>query len=222
MTLNLSKYGLCCALSLTAGSVSSAHAADYISAPATPWTRAYLGVNVGGGAMNTDIDILGIATFDGIGSEGWLAGGRAGFDVQVDRFVLGFLGGAQWEEILTETNVDGIGHAEAGTQWGVDALGRVGFLLTDSSLLYGLGGLSGAEFAGEVSVAALPLDFSKDWFWLGWTVGAGLESSFTDSLSALLEYRYTEFEGADAFGLAHFEPHLHTARLGLNWKFYGH
>ncbi|MFN4140899.1 outer membrane protein [Aestuariivirga sp.] len=86
--------------------------------------------------------------------------------------------------------------------WGIGLRG--GFLATESTLIYGLGGFTQAKFSAETKGG---FGFEETYFsggadgkastdeWLnGWFLGAGMEQLLTDNVSLKLEYRYANYE----------------------------
>jgi outer membrane immunogenic protein len=55
----------------------------------------------------------------------------------------------------------------------------------------------------------------------GWTVGAGVEQAFTDSVAGRLEYRYTDYRDSDIFDAAGRNGDLdsHSIMVGVSMKF---
>ncbi len=203
------------------GGPESGYTVAYQQGPAN-WTGFYLGLGAGGGMTNFDSDFFGgILNFDGFGGEGWLAEGTAGFDFQAGNFVLGALGNVNWSNIEASASAFGVFNASLQSQWGADALGRAGFLLTDRSLLYALGGWSWERYEGSGSAPFGSVSDTEDTS--GPTVGAGVEVLVTNNLSVKGEYRYTKFDSFDfgTGGLVDIEPERQTARFGVNYKFGG-
>ena len=148
-------------------------------------------------------------------------------------FYLGALGGFNWGAVDTEAgevDADGFdigGYAGANWQWGNFVVGAEGDLLfpfvdgddagiaLDRFLLYGTGGLAGTEL--ELTQAGVSDD---DVLW-GWTAGVGGEAMVTDSITARVEYRYTDYED-ETFEVA---PPIssdfttHSIRGGVGLKF---
>ena len=230
--------------------VSGASAADFIvEAPAEPvpiadWTGVSIGAVAGYGWANTDSDVA-VTGLPGVEFEvdgdgdGFLAGGSVGADVQLgSRVVVGALADIYWSDISADGSEDvdlgillGTGTL-AGTvdqNWGFDILARAGFLATESTLVYALGGYSQVDVDWEASATT---GFGTDTVdgsdtLGGWTVGGGVETRVTSNLSVKAEYRYTDFESLDFGGLiggvAPYEVSTdmdeHRAVLGLNWRF---
>jgi len=145
-----------------------------------------------------------------------------GYDVQIDRFVLGLganvdLSNGAGGKVSVDKSVPGIpfpnGSAFQGSGHvgnGMTAYVRGGVLVTDTSLLYALGGysLATAKLDGRFGAG----DTSLFYLWSGGvrgrasatlsgpTVGVGFEQMLTDRVSLKLEYRYTDLGGLTATG----------------------
>ena len=79
----------------------------------------------------------------------------------------------------------------------VSALARAGWLVTPTTLTYGLAGWTGAQFDYQNLTDNLFFQ-PKDGFWAnGITVGGGLEQKLDTNWSIRAEYRYTNFADAD-------------------------
>ena len=80
--------------------------------------------------------------------------------------------------------------------------GRIGYLFTPSTLIYGLGGYTQASLDGQVDFSyltfagpqSLSLNASDELH--GYFVGAGGEVKVTDNIGLRLEYRYANYQGA--------------------------
>lgn len=210
------------------GGAGAGYAAPMAYADGSPsWTGIYVGAEAGGAFQNldTDLNIAGtrVATLDGFGGQGLLAGGTLGFDYQMGRFVVGALGDVDWNNTESTASVLGIANARLQEQWGADVLGRVGFLANDRSLIYALGGWSWEKYEGSLSIPLLGVSLSDDETTNGFTVGAGLEVMVTNNLSVKGEYRYTDFDSIDfgTGGVIDIEPERQSARVGVNYKFGG-
>ena len=179
------------------------------AAPANNWTGFYLGALLGysWGSADTEEDDDS-AEFSVDGADGGI---YAGANWQAGRFVFGaegdlLLSGLEDsdDDVTIDQGLNGSLRARAG-------------IALDQFLLYGTGG-----------AAATSLDVSgeeggqEDTLW-GWTVGAGAEAMLTDSITARVEYRYTDYEektfslgGEDEVGT---DFSTHSLRAGLGVKF---
>jgi outer membrane immunogenic protein len=236
------------------GVVGSALAADLpntkgppVFAPPPPpvftWTGFYVGGQAGYewgrtvGDLYTDPGVF-IEHLPGYDASGVVGGLHAGYNYQINQFVLGI-----------EGDVEGSSYDGAGADLGVfrpftayttripvqgSIRGRVGFAW-DRVLFYGTGG---AEFAdirntyttpGIPGVAAAGIPAGFDSFStgrVGWTVGGGIEYAFDPNWSIRAEYRYTDF-GTFNERLVNTYPgdfvHLHVydnaVRVGFSYKF---
>jgi outer membrane immunogenic protein len=184
---------------------------------------------VEGDAATTDEDnsepFSNFLEFDDLGDEGWLGTVEAGFDFQVGtNFVIGVFGDYTFtnfdsngldEQCRTSGDVDCIGKdisIELNDVWTVG--GRIGFLSSPDTLWYALGGYSRGKVETSADAFACddsPLEagsfdqcdgfrFHNDDEWAdGFTVGAGVESMWTENISFRLEYRYTDLGSIGSF-----------------------
>jgi outer membrane immunogenic protein len=187
-----------------------------------------------------------------VNGSGVLGGAQAGYNWQFGQTVFGFETDFQGSGIHGSTSVAGpFGFAgiaglalPAGTYTASESLdwfgtvrGRVGYLVTDRTLLYATGGLaygqvsassgftspgSGTTYSGRRSSTEV-----------GWTIGGGVEYALTQSISAKLEGLYYDLgketvigsETPLTFAPAGFQHNTtfktegELIRVGLNYKF---
>ncbi|MBI1619887.1 outer membrane protein [Aquamicrobium zhengzhouense] len=204
--------------SILAAASTSAFAADVAyeePAPYTPpvatvydWTGVYVGIQ-GGYVWTTLTDPLDVdEDFDG-GTLGALVGANW----QNGNIVFGVEGDINytWNE---NDYLFGNTAVEVGTDWSGSLRARLGYAM-DRTLLYATGGLALAN--GYVNVVGVGEESET---LTGWTIGAGIEHAFTDTWTARLEYRYSDY-GSDDFGLGvgDFDVSDHTVRVGMSYKF---
>ncbi len=205
------------------GAASIANAAGTGQPPATSWTGLYVGGYIGAGAMVNNIEIpgLGAGNFNGIGGEGILGGGMVGFNYQIaPKFVVGLQGDFGFNDLDTELNIPGVPlTASAGPAYTLSVSGRAGWLATQDTMLYVLGGYSLAKFKAKISLGGG--SFSAKQNYDGLHVGGGIETKIAPNLTARLEYRYTQYSGEDwgTGGVLNIEPSVHTAAVGIAWNF---
>lgn len=102
--------------------------------------------------------------------------------------------------------------------WQGSLRGRVGTLISPTSLLYATAGV--AILDADMVKDNPPVDSDTVSF-VGWTAGAGWEFSLADNMSGRVEYRYTDFgsdDGRVSFYGVEASPVSHTIRLGVSWK----
>ncbi len=187
------------AAALLAATIStfSAHAADLRAAPAPmpmkapppvvvapqyDWSGFYVGINGGGGWGHSHSDLNG-----GIGTSGAVAGGTAGYNVQLGHLVLGLEGDIDWSNVggsRSTTNCPAGCTVE--NKWIGTGRGRVGYAV-GSFLPYVTGGVA----VGDVKASA-PGYAGMDSTQTGWAAGAGVEYGITQNLSAKVEYLRTD------------------------------
>jgi outer membrane immunogenic protein len=172
------------------------------TAPVYNWSGIYIGAN-GGYAFGTTTPTGGA----GFNTNGFLAGGTVGGNIQWGGFVLGAEGDWDWSNL----NGTGIIGGTAGTfnsNWLATARGRAGWAF-DRVLLYGTGGGAFAN-AGFTGLGSTTMD--------GWTAGGGLEFAFAPNWTAKAEYLYVDFSNP-SLGAANFKTTENVVRAGVNFKF---
>ena len=205
------------------------------------WSGFYVGANVGYGWGRDDVVGVGtrpqpgaygnIGTFD---PKGWLGGVQAGFNWQMDQFVVGIEGDVQWtgvDDRIGSRNTTGgpAGFATASATTDIDWYGtlraRAGVAM-DRILLYGTGGLAfgNVDYRVNVTAPAAQTIRSSDTEW-GYALGAGVEFAFNENLSAKAEYMFVDLGVDETLRSANFSTvptsQLHTVRVGLNYRFSG-
>jgi outer membrane immunogenic protein len=196
----------------------AARAADpnppYRGAPPVPlaydWTGFYIGAHIGVGWGGGDN-----------GDAGFLGGGQAGFNYQVNQWVLGvegqFSGTTIKDSVSASFFVPGVGvgfaSAEASLDWVSTLAVRAGWAF-DRWLVYGkVGGawahVSADAFAG---IGALAVAVSADKTTSGWMLGLGTEYALRDNWTAKFEYNMLDF-GNDLDGT------VHVLKAGVNYRF---
>lgn len=208
------------------------------SVPSRSWTGFYLG---GGGALlaaTRDLDIsacnggdcasLGL---EGLGGGGYAVAVLGGFDYRMGRFVAGAFVDYEWSEQNIKLTIEDPQVGEASINllgldrsWTVG--GRLGYLVSEDLLIYGLAGYTDLRFKDiEVSGAGANVSFELPGF-KGYTVGVGFEKLWGTSISTRLEYRYVDL-GAEALtdtnvvdeGVLSLDPSLHSVRASLVYRF---
>ncbi|GLS21393.1 porin [Labrys miyagiensis] len=222
-------------------STSSIHAADLAAAPTEPvapaiapydWNGPYIGVHAGygwGREEDNQGDLfpgfsdprLVIATSaDKFDLDGFVGGAHAGYNYQIDRFVLGVEGDLDYTNLSGSARAVYAGGAvvrtlELKTDWQGSARLRAGYAI-DNLLLYATGGVAFAN----AKLTTAGQDSSNTH--IGWTVGLGAEYAFTPSWIGRAEIRYSDFskksyETVDGPVKAGWNQT--TATLGVSYKF---
>lgn len=249
------------AVAMSVLAIGNAHAADVV-APVYDWSGFYAGVNAGWGwgdidstdnSMTTSGALVGItpgafdppATFPGSDrsdkADGLLGGVQAGYNYQLNQWVVGIEGDYQLLDFDTDASFLG---SPAGPYFQTSAelksLGtlrlRAGYAF-DNVLLYGSGGLAVGRGKASLSIqGGVPGAFTGPQFseseteWLvGYAIGAGIEYAIDSAWSVKAEYLYAEL-GSEDFDFdfsgtpgdtARSEGRIvvNTARVGLNYRF---
>lgn len=148
-----------------------------------------------------------------LGDAGFFGTVEAGFDYQMDSFVVGLLANYDFGktkmkhehgEFVNDNNGNILDDGtyktewEIGDSWGIG--GRLGFLVHESALVYALGGYTQAKIKGEVDLQSsnnngfvLGTSHSDSSWEDGWFVGGGVEALLTENISLKGEYRYADY-----------------------------
>ncbi len=232
----MKRLTLLLATAAIAAPLSLAQAAD-IGDPAYDWSGAYIGVQAGylwgdasvvnfnaGGAVNAT------STPD---PDGFLAGLHAGYNHQIDAFVLGveadinFSGASSgFERALNAGGVPfatAIDH-KADVDLTASLRARLGYAAGEF-MPYLTAGLAVADY--DVRRSHTVNQGKHQETMLGWTVGAGMEWAATESLTTRIEYRYSDYGkegGSSNFANFPLETNdisldTHQVTVGLSYKF---
>ncbi len=173
------------------------------------WTGFYIGANGGAGWGHSCWTLLGFVPPAGPVQDegchdlrGGLFGGQAGFNWQVDGWVLGVEGQGDWTR-LTGNNRPPLGNISQSNINGTKVksiftvTGRVGYAW-DRVLLYAKGGGAWAHDNYTVDTTAAPAGATPATTGLsdtrtGWIIGAGLEYGLAPNWSVAAEYTYLDF-----------------------------
>lgn len=204
------------------------------SAASAGWTGCRIGVIGGVSAATSELSgsVIGAplsASIDGLGSDGWAAGGIVGCDYQIDRFVIGGFADYQFQDLKWSAGAV-LGGTTIGLdtsledQWSVGLRG--GITLTPTTLLYGSVGWTQAKSSditltvNGTAAGALAVEDAKGWF-----VGGGIESEFLmPNLFLGIDYRFTRFDSrpldiAPGFVDAGLDTDVHSVKATLTYKF---
>ena len=227
------------------------------------WTGCYLGAQFGGGVADTlftgawlDPVVptrLGVpvqvaltpGSDNHVYSDGVLAGGQGGCDVQVaPHWVIGGAADGSWTNISgnlgtekasgtlpgpTPFSAAGVQNVKIDTL--ATATARIGYAFYGSGLFYVKGGAAWEQskygFTGvATSTVSMPFNFTADDSRVGWTVGAGTEWKLIGNWSFFGEYDYLDFGtrnvnftdavmGTSVFSVRH---DVNEMKLGINYR----
>lgn len=211
------------------------------AAPGFNWTGVYVGAS--SGAMKVDQDWVtpfggGVNTHDDVGLRGYLAGGQAGYNLQLGSIVVGVEGDAGRSNSRGGHACDDAGGAVLG-QFDFTCRGRLENLASLSArlgfvwgraLLYAKGGVANGEIRVETSNnRLLPVSPSNTPVngetkrQTGWTVGAGMEFALNNNWTAKAEYMHYDL-GSDNYRVdgtlvATAKTAGDIVRVGVNYHF---
>lgn len=208
------KKCLLLAASCIALSFGSAQAAD-VTYGNYDWSGPYLGIK-GGGALDGDASQSGaFGTSGNYDVDGFLIGIMSGYNLQMDRLVIGIDSDYSFAGIDGGTTANACG---GGCSTDIDYFGtsrlRIGYAF-DRLLPYATGGLASALVDGSVNGTG---GNSKLHF--GFAVGGGLEYAFAQGWSARVEYLYVDLESKNhSYGgtsISNDLVDMHIVRAGVS------
>jgi outer membrane immunogenic protein len=206
-------------IGLTLGFITNgAIAADLdLTEPAAPladWSGFYAGLHAGWGwadldyAIEEDSDFWQTPQFEvfSIDADGPVAGAQAGFNWQIDSFLLGLEADISWSGIdgdFRAVDLPDNGYFfndDTEIDWLASVRARVG-LLWDQVLFYATGGIAFtsvdtkvvSDWSGDIE------KYSDSTSHTGWVAGGGLEVMVTNNITGRLEFLHYDFNDDDFF-----------------------
>jgi outer membrane immunogenic protein len=221
------------------------------SAPMGSWTQFYLGIGGGYAFTNEELTLSnGPAVvpppsfnvgFDGFGGEGGALTIGGGYDYQfAPKFVAGLLIDYTMHGADTDLDLNIGTIVAANVGFGLDNElsigGRLGYLVTPATLIYGSIGysrieLDDARLSATVGLGSFGTRLASSGAIDGFFLGGGIETKITDNISLKLDYRYTNGDSeqitllpdvlpqANDFVRAEIDPDIQTIRMSLDYRF---
>jgi outer membrane immunogenic protein len=217
--------GLLASATLATLASTAALSADLAIAPVTSWSGLYAGINGAGVWGDAEVNIpLYPANFD-LDTDGFGAGGFAGFNVQINRLVVGIEGDGTWMDVDGNAPTGGLGGAErynVDQDWEGSVRGRIGVAFdnigfADSIQVFGTGGGAFTELQTSYTPALGGTDNAT---YVGWTAGGGVEL-MKGPVVARAMYRFSDYgeEGFFHAGPSSVDYQTHMIYGGLGIKF---
>jgi outer membrane immunogenic protein len=196
------------------------------------WTGFYIGANVGGLWSSdgvTDLDPFYYGEIPGnsntLNPSGVVGGLQAGYNYQIQQFVLGVEGDVDWSSASGKFSFPGapaIATHSTSLPFFADLRGRAGYAF-DRFLPYLTGGVVFANVKNNLADPDYGFSFGRGGESTGWTVGAGLEYAIDNHWSVKGEYLYMQFPDVtktwDYNYSFKFKDSAQVARVGLNYRF---
>lgn len=214
--------------------------AETIEAHETPsafsWTGGYIGVHAGYGQGDGggDYYFLGGPSLDSadVGQSGRLGGIQAGYDHQIDSWVIGVEGEIGWSGMDGFNNIYAVpgggfqANISVDTRWMAGITGRVGYTF-ERTMLFLKGGIAAANVSLGESIPVGGIDGVRGADTIsGWTFGLGVERSFNDKWAIRGEYQYYRFNAdidiydrTNIFSIYDDDIDVSSFKIGLNYRF---
>lgn len=195
---------LMCSTSVYAADLA-ATAVDPVPPVVTPynWSGPYVGLHAGYGWGREEDNQSSLfssptttASADKFDLSGFVGGAHAGYNYQIDQFVIGVEGDIDYSNLNGSARgvyAGGITRTlKLKTEWQGSARARFGYAF-DNILIYATGGVAFAN--AKLSTAGVSSSNTH----IGWTAGLGAEYAFTQNWIGRLEVRYSDF-GKKGYG----------------------
>ena len=223
------------------GFASVASAADLpIKAPvynapvavAPSWTGFYVGAHVGYAFANDNYIVdpvlavsLGISSTNIFASRGFSGGVLGGYNLLVSRrWLTGVEADWSWQDIATRFSTSNPGlnaSIVAKQKWAASLRGRLGYLVTPGTLVYGTAGWAWSKVDETANLFGTEASTSGNVN--GPQVGAGMEIVVAANWHARLEYLHTFYSAASVdptvTGFSGIKPSVGLARLAAIYQF---
>ena len=224
----MQKALIAAALAAALGMGANAHAADMYSSGGmkdgpiavveNTWTGFYVGVGLGGAAVNHDITISDrwgdSAELNGIGGTGIFGTVEVGYDRQFGRIVGGIFFDYDFADLSSDFKIDGttVASIKLNDMWSVG--GRIGYLVNPDTLAYFLAAYTQANFDLPSGLRGGNPD--------GYSLGGGLETKLGGNWFLKGEYRFTVLNTDTIFSSYCYrvtdQTDIQTGRLVLSYK----
>lgn len=215
-----------------------ANAADLDNfTPSYDWSGLYGGFNAGYAFGGNDRVGLGVTGLGGgpvgdLGLKGWAGGIQAGYNYQMNYFVIGAEADIQGGDINdsdSSTGALGTFDSSDDVNYYATLRARMG-LAVSNMLIYGTAGFAWGDVDYSLSGVTLggdSVDISDSGIYTGYTLGGGAEYAFVDGWSIRAEYLYVNLGAETLSAITSLgntatttsSPDFHTIRIGANWKF---
>jgi outer membrane immunogenic protein len=193
-----------------------------VVAPAFSWTGFYVGGHLGyGWAQARYNDFVNPANNFSINANGIFGGVQAGYNWQINNFVLGLEADIAAGGLRRTFDLGGGDTYRASVPLLSTVRARAG-LAADRALFYVTGGLGIATFQDRWDIGGVITSFSSTR--AGYALGAGVEYAFTPNWTAKVEYMYYGFGDRRNLLVAgapgdRLRTDIHTVKLGINYLF---
>ena len=190
----------------------------------TAFRGAYVGVQGGWSSYGHDINAtagtVDLFSLSSVGASGGLFGVSGGYNFTAGRFLVGPYAEFNWTNDSADLSaINGRYTAKLShdDEWSIG--GRLGYLVSPHTVVYGLAAFTGADASISTSKAVKGLE--SDVTFNGYTLGLGAESIVSRDVSLKLEGRWSQFDEATLYEdktvtLAS-EPTAVAVLVGLNY-----
>lgn len=191
--------------------------------PIFTWTGVYVGLEAGDEFGTSRISGLATGPQPNFSPNGFIGGGFAGYNYQINQFVIGVEGNVDGST-FNGSGLDTTGLVTRSTQEPVSGSvrGRVGFAW-DRLLIFGTGGVAIADFKNTTTFGAATDVFNVGR--VGWTAGGGVEYAIDNNWAIRGQYLFsdyghmTEFEATTTADTITRHETDNKVTVGVSYKF---
>ncbi|WP_019611695.1 outer membrane protein [Thioalkalivibrio sp. AKL7] len=188
------------------------------TAQASGFNGGYVGGQIGGASYDIDASVSGVGSLSGLSGTGVTGGIFAGYGGVSDGGVYGGIEiDAQAEDADATVSIDGEGTAGVEARHSYGVTGRIGGLVSDSVLVYGLLGYQQTEVRSSVRGPGFVNGSDTDRI-SGPRIGAGVEVQRDTGWFMRGEVSYTAYS-SESYGDLEIDPGATRVQFGLGYRF---
>ena len=159
------------------------------------WTGFYAGLNGGYGWNSSSWQSVGAPAFTNFSNNagGFVGGVTAGYNYQINQFVVGIEGNAEYSGVRASGACGAVVGSNCKTKqsWIGDLDGKIGIGI-DRALIYATGGVGFTDYSFSSPTPAPAMSWAGG-SRVGWTLGAGMDYAITNNWVAGVTYKYYDF-----------------------------
>ncbi|WP_018174077.1 MULTISPECIES: outer membrane protein [unclassified Thioalkalivibrio] len=187
-------------------------------AQASGFNGGYVGGQIGGASYDIDTSVSGVGSLSGLSGTGVTGGIFAGYGGVSDGGVYGGIEiDAQAEDADASVSIDGEGRASVEARHSYGVTGRIGGLVSDNVLVYGLLGYQRTDVRSRVRGPAFDNASETDHI-SGPRIGAGVEVQRDDNWFMRGEVSYTAYS-SESYGDLNIDPGATRVQFGIGYRF---
>jgi len=177
---------------------------------ASSWAGFYLGAHLGYGYAVTSVSDIGLSEqFIGVGGRGFTAGALVGYNTMLSsRWVGGIEADGNWQDIKSKVSFGGPQEEFLKLGWSASIRGRLGFLVTPSTMMFVTAGWAWTRFQASEELTTIN----------GAQAGFGVETVLSGNWVSRTEYLHTFNNAVHDIEVGTVKPWVGVIRSALIYK----